>query len=105
MPKHAKWHVSLHAELVIIPTNEQKENAVPASAAHPQLERVVDSRGRDTLRELVHAQWRHAKALAEERILPIDTPLRAKAHARVLELARSINELERTLDERPWTEV
>ena len=81
-------------------------DAVPHGHLLERAARVADQdrRAVDTLRELVILQWEHARALATARV-SMDTGEHTKADAKVEELEQQLNELERTLDERPWTEV
>jgi len=64
-----------------------------------------DRRAADALRELVDAEWQHARALARARMAVPGSDEYAQAVEHARELARSIVQLERAISERPWTEL
>jgi hypothetical protein len=65
----------------------------------------LDRRAIDTFRELVNVQWEHALVVAHERAFVRGTFDRRDGDASLKELEQAMRELERALDERPWTEV
>ena len=85
-------------------TTHMGGEAVPQAHVLERAARVLsgDRRAAETVRELVTLQWEHARALARERLAARPDH---DARAEVADLERAMSELERTLHERPWTEV
>jgi hypothetical protein len=93
------------------PTSRSEELAVSprtVDSPHPPSRAaiaIIDVRAQAVLDELAAVQLEHTRAVVQARqSLP-----RSEAHEesaqRVRDLARAITQLERSLDERPWTET
>ena len=105
--EQAIWHMwDVVSTVTMRRRKKDGRDAVPYGHLLERAARVADHdrRAVDTLRELVNLQWEHARALASARV-SIHTGEHTKADGNVEDLEQRLIELERTLEERPWTEV